>query len=42
MEVGRIDEQERNLENSGEGVLSALLRAIDTTYYILTLWKRRY
>jgi len=33
MDVGRIDEQERNLENSGEGVLSALLRAIDTTYW---------
>jgi hypothetical protein len=33
MEVGRIDEQERNLENAGEGVLSALLRAIDTTYW---------
>ena len=33
MEVGRIDEQERHLENAGEGVLSALLRAIDTTYW---------
>lgn len=33
MDVGRIDEQERNLENAGEGVLSALLRAIDTTYW---------
>ena len=33
MERGEVDEQEGELEDAGEGVLSALLRAIDTTYW---------
>jgi len=33
IERGEIDEQEGDLANAGEGVLSALLRAIDTTYW---------
>ena len=33
MERGEVDEQEGEMEDAGEGVLSALLRAIDTTYW---------
>lgn len=33
MEIGLIDDQEKESPNGGEGVLSALLRAIDSTYW---------
>ena len=34
MEIGLIDDEEKdNPANGGEGVLSAILRAIDTTYW---------
>ena len=33
MEIGLIDDEEKDNPAGGEGVLSAILRAIDTTYW---------